>query len=312
MSGRSRLPSTHAKSPACPEFDNLPTQTATLPNGIELCYVEEGQGLPLVFIHGLLGDWRSWQPQWDSFLARGYRCISYSRRYSFPNINEIASPNHSALVDADDLAGLLDALGIPAAILIGTSYGAFTALALAVHHPERVMAMVATEAPMMKYADFSKEGAALRVEFERRTEAAAQAFRRGSDAQAVRMMTDAINGRESSSANTGHALQRRIANVNAMRALMLSTDPFPFLSPQQLRGITVPTLLLVGERTPPIHDAVFRNVCAAMPQARVSRVHGAGHGVHRDKPQEFNAIALEFLEYAITSAPRAIPMEETR
>jgi len=296
------LPFTHAESSARPEFDNLPTKTANLPNGVGLCYVEEGQGLPLVFIHGLLGDWRSWQPQWDAFVARGYRCISYSRRYSFPNVNEIASPNHSALIDADDLAGLLDALGIPAAILVGTSYGAFTALALAVHHPQRVVAMVATEAPMMKYADFSKEGAALRVEFERRTEAAVQAFRQGSDAQAVRMMTEAINGSESSSANTGYALQRRIENVNAMRALMLSTDPFPLLSPQQLRGIAAPTLLVIGEQTQPIHEAVFRNVCAAMPQARVGRVQGAGHGVHRDKPQEFNAIALEFLQHEIRLA----------
>ena len=306
------MPSTQAKSSTRPEFEKLPTQSAKLPNGVELCYVEEGQGLPLVFIHGLLGDWRSWQPQWDAFVAQGYRCISYSRRYSFPNVNEIASPKHSALVDADDLAGLLDALGIPAAILIGTSYGAFTALAFAVHHPRRVMAMVATEAPMLKYADFSKEGAALRVEFVRRTEAAALAFRQGSDAKAVRMMTDAINGSESSSANTEHALQRRIANVNAMRVLMLSTDAYPLLSPEQLRGIVAPTLLVVGERTQPIHDAVFRNVCAAMPQAHVSRVQGAGHGVHRDKPQEFNAIALEFLQHEIPSSQQANPMGETR
>jgi esterase len=307
------LLSPQAKDGTSLDFYDLPTRAARLQNGIELCYVEQGQGLPLVFIHGLLGDWRSWQPQWDAFLAQGYRCLSYSRRYSFPNANEIASPDHSALVDAADLAGLLDVLGIPAAILIGTSYGAFTALAFAVHHPERVTAIVATEPPMMKYADFSEQGAALRAEFELKTEAAAHALRRGNDEEAVRTMTDAINGGEASSANTGQALRRRFENAKAMRALMLSTDPYPFLSSQQLREITAPTLLVVGERTQPIHDAVFRNVCAAMPQANVTRVHGAGHGVHRDNPKEFNAVTLQFLQGEIELPPaRAIPLEETR
>ena len=301
------MPSVQADNGTTLNFYDLPTRTARLHNGIELCYVEHGKGLPLVFIHGLLGDWRSWEPQWDAFLAQGYRCLSYSRRYSFPNANEIASPKHSALVDAADLAGLLDVLGIPAAILIGTSYGAFTALAFAVHHPRRVMAIVATEPPMMKYADFSKEGAALRAEFERRTEAAARALRQGNEEEAVRTMTDAINGGEASSANTGHALQRRFKNANAMRALMLSTDAFPLLSPQQLREITAPTLLVTGERTQPIHAAIFRNVCAAMPQARVTRVNGAGHGVHRDNPKEFNAIALQFLQREIASRREQSP-----
>ncbi|SEF22127.1 Pimeloyl-ACP methyl ester carboxylesterase [Variovorax sp. NFACC28] len=307
MAGRNRLTSVQTDDHKALNFHDLPTRTARLRNGIELCYVEQGNGLPLVFIHGLLGDWRSWQPQWDAFLAQGYRCLSYSRRYSFPNANEFASPDHSALVDAADLAGLLDALGIPAAILIGTSYGAFTALAFAVHHPGRTLAIVATEPPMMRYADFSHEGKVLRAEFERKTEAAAHALRQGNDEEAVRTMTDAINGGEASSANTAGALQRRFENAKAMRALMLSTDPFPLLSPQQLREIAAPTLLVAGERTQPIHDAVFRSVCAAMPQARASRVHGAGHGVHRDNPSEFNAIALQFLQRQIESLPRAIP-----
>jgi pimeloyl-ACP methyl ester carboxylesterase len=302
----------HAESRKTPSFFDLPTRTARLPNGVDLCYVEQGNGVPLVLIHGLLGDWRSWQPQWDAFVAQGYRCVSYSRRYSFPNANECASTDHSALVDAADLAGLLEVLGIPAAILIGTSYGAFTALALAVQQPERVVAIVATEPPMMKYADFSEEGAVLLAEFKRKTEAAEYALRQGNDEEAVRAMTDAINGGATSSANTGDALRRRFENAKAMRALMLSTDPYPFLSPQQLQEIAAPTLLLVGEQTQAIHDAVFRNVCAAMPQARAIRVTAAGHGVHRDNPEEFNAITLHFLRCEMDSQPRAVPNEERR
>jgi len=304
------VPSTPIQKGEAQDFDSRTTQTAKLSNGVELCYLDEGQGVPIVFIHGLLGDWRSWQPQWSAFLAGGYRCISYSRRYSFPNANKIASTDHSVLVDVADLDGLLDVLGIPEAILIGTSYGAFTALAFAVHKPQRSIALVATEAPMMKYADFSKEGAILRVEFEKKSEAAGRAFLQGNEEEAVRLMTEAINGRAPSTANTAIALQRRVENANAMRALMISADPFPLLTPEQLQAISSPTLLVVGERTRPIHAAVFRNVCAAMPQAHIVQVYGAGHGVHRDKPDEFNAIALQFLNSGLETPLGSMPLEK--
>lgn len=52
----------------------------------------------------------SWEAQWDAFTAN-YNCVTYSRRYSFPNRNDMPSPDHSALDEAQDLRLLLDALG---------------------------------------------------------------------------------------------------------------------------------------------------------------------------------------------------------
>jgi pimeloyl-ACP methyl ester carboxylesterase len=58
----------------------------------------------------------------------------------------------------------------------------------------------------------------------------------------------------------------------------------------------MPVLLMAGERTPPIHAEIFRNVCAAMPQAERVLIDGAGHGTSRDNPALFNATVLDFLE----------------
>lgn len=276
-------------------LDDLPLSKAVLPSGVELHYAISGTGPRLIFIHGAMGDWRSWEPQWDAFVAAGYQCLTYSRRYSFPNRNDMPSPDHGALQEAQDLAGLLDAIGWDNAILVGSSYGGFTALALAVARPERVMAVVAVEPPMMKYAEFSEAGRQARDAFRRETiEPANAAFRAGQDEEAGRIMTGGINGAVSA-ATTPQAMQRRLQNLRAMRMLALSSDEFPLLSPAQVAALTMPVMLLSGQRTAPVHREIFNNLVQAMPAARVLRVPDAGHGVTREQPAVFNAQVLAFL-----------------
>jgi len=265
-----------------------------LPNGIELHAARAGQGDPLVFIHGAMGDWRSWASQWPAFTAH-FECLSYSRRYCFPNRNTQASPDHSALEEADDLLLLLDLLGWPRVTLVGSSYGGFTALALALKAPHRVKALVAVEPPMMKYALRSAEGAAVVADFRARViEPANAAFREGRDADAVRIMTGGISG-AGNSVNEGEAMARRLQNVLAMKRLALSSDEFPWLEPQALAALPMPVLLMSGAATPAVHRAIFGEVCKAMPQAQVQIVEGAGHGVSREQPEAFNQRVLAFL-----------------
>ena len=276
------------------DFESLQPRAWTLPNGVQLHSVREGRGTPLVFIHGAMGDWRSWAAQWPAFRPH-FDCISYSRRYSFPNQNDMASPDHGALHEALDLALLLDAMGIDRAILVGSSYGAFTALALAVQSPQRVQAVVAVEPPMMKYAHCSPQGRAVAEAFRREVIAPANAaFLAGQDERAAQIMTGGINGGQFP-VNTGEAMARRLQNLRAMKMLALSSDEFPLLSPQQLGQLAMPVLLLAGQQTQPVHRAIFENVCAAMPQARHAWVAGAGHGVTREQPEAFNRLALDFL-----------------
>jgi pimeloyl-ACP methyl ester carboxylesterase len=276
------------------ELETQQAQPLRLESGVELHQVSAGQGLPLVFIHGVMGDWRSWAPQWEPFCAR-FRCTTYSRRYNWPNRNTVPSPDHSALVDAEDLRGLLDSLGIERAVLVASSYGAFAALALACTDAQRIAAIVAAEPAMLCYADFSEAGRAERTRFTAATvEPANAAFRSGDDALGVALMTGGING-AASPLNQGAALDRRQQNALAMRMLALSSNEFPLLPPEKLAALPMPVLLVSGQDTPAIHAHTFANVAAAMPQAQVVRVPGAGHAVSRDQPERFNALALEFL-----------------
>jgi pimeloyl-ACP methyl ester carboxylesterase len=277
-----------------PSIEREPLRCLRLPTGVELHHVQAGVGGPLIFVHGVMGDWASWAPQWAAFTPH-FRCLSYSRRYNHPNRNDMPSPDHSALVEAQDLIGLMDALEIPRATLVASSYGAFVALALAVAQPARVRALVAVEPAMMGYAQFSDRGQAEWARFRTQVvEPANAAFRQGDDEGGALLMTGGIH-HAGSAATQGSQLRRRLQNARAMRMLALSRDEFPLLPPAALADLPMPVLLVTGELTPPVHAEVFRNVCAAMPQAAVARIAGAGHAVPRDQPEAFNALALDFL-----------------
>ncbi len=276
-----------------------------LPSGIELNYVrggrDAGSAQTVIFIHGAMGDWRAFRPQWDVFTQQ-FDCISYSRRYSHPNPNPMETRQHNALVDAEDLEGLMDALGIKQAILVGSSYGGFTALAMALRAPERVRAVVAVEAPMMRYALQSREGEQIARDFlATSAEPARAAFERGDDAAGVALLTGGIVGKSPSDIPAA-VMERRMLNAKAARSLALSDDEFPMLDAEKLAGLAMPVMLVSGMETAPVHDAIFKAVAAAMPQAQAFKVPGAGHSVSQQVPEVFNELVLDFLKTSLTEA----------
>lgn len=281
-------------------FKDLNPVPVRLPSGIELNHVRAGSGPCLIFIHGAMGDWRSWAPQWAAFTP-SFDCISYSRRYSHPNPNPMNTRSHNALVDAADLEGLMDALGIAEAVLVGSSYGGFTALAMAVRAPKRVRAVVSVEAPMMRYAQADDDGARVAEAFlDAAARPARAAFERGDDAEGLSILTGGIIGKRPDDIPAA-VLERRMQNVNAARSLALSDDEFPWLAPEALAALDMPVLLMTGADTAPVHAAIFGAVVKAMPGADIQVVEGSGHAVSQQQAEAFNARVLQFLADTVLS-----------
>src|SRR6185436_1351290 len=150
-------------------------------------YLEKGRGLPVIFVHGGLDDYRAWQPQLEPF-AQSYRVIAYSRRYNFPNNNPHIRPDHSAIIEAEDLAALIKKLKLGRVHLIGHSYGALTALFLAVKHPELVRTLVLAEPPVLGWAQDRSQGKVLYDEIMVNLwKPTGDAFRRRDPEQALRV-----------------------------------------------------------------------------------------------------------------------------
>ncbi|MEZ5652883.1 MAG: alpha/beta hydrolase [Burkholderiaceae bacterium] len=274
---------------------NITPTPIKLASGVTINYARAGSGPALFFIHGAMGDWRMWASQWEPFTAQ-FDCISYSRRYTQPNSNPLLTDDHSAFVDAEDLLGIMDGLGIEKAVLVGSSYGGFTALALAVQAPERVLAVVSVEAPMMRYGQMTEAGAKVVQEhLETSSWPARDAFLRGDDRQGVAILTGGIMGIAPEDI-PADVLERRMGNALSARSLSVSRDAFPLIEPDALAALPMPVLLVSGAKTAPIHAAVFAQVRAAMPDASVSMIPDAGHSVALQQPQAFNAAVLAFLE----------------
>src|SRR5438874_12337901 len=108
-------------------------------NGTDIYYHEEGEGQPVVFLHGMTSCGEAWFQQFEAFRHR-FRVIGYD---SVNHGHSSNSPRDEPEPDrADELEGFLSALGIERPILAGNSMGGGTLLRWAARHPGYARALI--------------------------------------------------------------------------------------------------------------------------------------------------------------------------
>ena len=109
--------------------------------GVRLAFRDSGGGgVPIVLLHANTGTSLSWEPQFASFAAAGYRTIAFDRRgwgQSFPDPQSGAQPASVA----EDLAALVDHLALPPFHLVGVAGGGFVALDYAAWRQDRLRSL---------------------------------------------------------------------------------------------------------------------------------------------------------------------------
>ena len=108
-------------------------------NGINLHYQERGDGDPLLLIMGITADGSVWEPHVSAW-EKSFRCILPDNRGV--GLTDKPSGGYTTAQMADDLAGLLDHLGLEKVRIVGVSMGGAIALQLALRHPNKVSSMV--------------------------------------------------------------------------------------------------------------------------------------------------------------------------
>jgi len=114
-------------------------------NGVRIAYVDEGEGEPILLIHGFASSVAAnWiDPQWVRTLTQaGRRVIAYDNRGHGQSEKLYEPERYGAPEMAEDAGRLLDHLGIDRADVLGYSMGARIAAFLTFAHPERVRSVI--------------------------------------------------------------------------------------------------------------------------------------------------------------------------
>lgn len=277
-------------------------KSASVGDGVALHYVERGDGEPIIFVHGLLSDASFWTRQLDGFADAGFRAIAYSRRYNSPNENKLR-PNHSAAVEAEDLAALIAHLELENAHIVGYSYGAYTALMLALERPDLVRTLTLGEPPIASWlADLPGEQSEagrshLTKLMGRGVIPTKAAFESGMDETALRTMFDCIGGDGAFDRLPAFVKNKCWQNIVELKAIVSSNDPYPSVDREEVRRLDVPTLIMSGSES--IATAKFTDpeLERLIPKRLRKRVvlQGATHIMWVEQPVRSREVVLEFI-----------------
>ena len=107
------------------ETQAVPEVKSVFINGDSIHYVDIGNGDPIVLVHGIMGDYRTWEAQMDDF-SRNNQVIAYSLRDGYPNKQILDSAaDYSLSQNTNDLIELLKALKLGPVHLVGYSSWSF-------------------------------------------------------------------------------------------------------------------------------------------------------------------------------------------
>lgn len=256
-------------------------------NGINLKYDEQGQGEPLLFLHGLGSQGEDWGFQ-VPFFASHYRVVTVDLR-GHGESDKPAGP-YSVSMMADDVVGLLDALKIESAHIVGLSMGGMIAFQLVVDRPERVRSMVIVNS-----------GPAL--------------VARGLG-EWLRIQQRLLLARLFGPSRTGVFLSKRLfpkPDQEAIREQFVErwalNDPDAYLAAlraivgwsvmERIGEIRCPVLVISGDRDYTPQD-VKEAYTARIPGAQFLVVEDSGHATPVDQPDVFNKSVLKFLESGVS------------
>ena len=264
-------------------------------NGYPYAYREAGSGVPIVLIHGSIGDYRVWTTQLAAFSKRN-RVVTPSLRHYYPEPwTGTARPgeegNFSIEQHASDVAAFIKALNLGKVHLLGWSRGGAVVNAVAKRAPEVIRTLIledgtidiaGMENPAMREAQ---------AEFTRRFDALKACIRKGDLEGGARTFYDTTGG-----PGTWDRLpqSRRQSALDNLRTTLAESGR-PLTTPAQVAAYDFPILALRGERSPARYELTYAEMRRAMlaagrtPFAPTMVIPKAGHAMHLDNPAAFNA-----------------------
>ncbi len=248
-------------------------------HNIDLSYDRSGKGVPLVLIHGFPLDLSIWDAV-VPLLENDFDLIIPDLR-GFGESSTVDTP-YTMLDFANDIAGLLDFLGVEKAALAGHSMGGYVALAFAKAYPDRVKGLALVSSQAAADAPERKAG---------RYKTARDVAEKGVDVVAEAMTSKlSANEKVQEFANLLMKAQSPAGVIGALKAMAEREDFMPVIS-----QFTFPVALIHGDADALIPIDRAKEIKSALPVAQLVKLKKAGHMPMMEFPKE-TAEALKKLK----------------
>ena len=262
-------------------------------NGIRLHYELLGdRGIPLVLVHG---SWDS-RDDWGevvSPLAESYRVLAFDRRGH--SRSEHIPGQGCVREDVADLAALIEHLGLAPAWVAGNSFGASISIRLACQHPELLRGLIAHEPPLFSLLADDAVVAPMLEDVKRLIGAVVERIAAGDHAGAAEQFVETVALGLGTWVQIPPESQKAMIE-NAPTFLDEANDPEALaFDTTWLEGFSKPTLLTMGDQSPPTFAPVVRLLSAALPHAEVVTIQGAGHVPHSTHPVAYVDLLRRFI-----------------
>jgi len=262
-------------------------QPIQVPAGdVELAVDVRGEGVPVLFVHGFPFDRTMWRHQLAT-LSRVRRIAPDFRGVGDSGVPP-AADGYSLTRYADDVVAVLDAFGVRQAVLCGLSMGGYVIFELLRRHPERVRALILADTKPQADSAEAKRGR------EALTQVAQQEGQDGVIEQLLpRLLAPATQATQPEVAGQVREMARRWSVpglVGALRVLRDRPD-----STETLRGVRVPTLVLVGSEDEIAPPDTAHAMAQLIADAQYHVVPAAGHIAPLEQPLAASRLLADFL-----------------
>lgn len=261
-------------------------------NSLLLAYDDNGIGLPVIFLHAFPLNRQMWAGEVQALLEdQRYRLVRLDWR-GFGE-SEIASSSTSPVLStmdtfADDVAGLMDQLGISRAVLCGLSMGGYVAFAFAHKYPERLSGLIladtrpgtdiaearANREKVAQLAENEGTGVIADIQLPRLISDYTRQYYPHVETR-VRQLIDAATPQGIAAASRGMAIRNDLTTL--------------------LAQIPCPTLVIRGEEDALISSQAAREYAAQIPGAQFVTIPHAGHLSNLEQPHLFITALRQFL-----------------
>jgi len=259
-------------------------------NGQQIYYEMHGDGEPLILIMGIGGDSTMWTPYQVPAFSTNYQVIVLDNRDA--GRSSKATSSYTIADMADDVAGLMDGLGVERAHILGISMGGMIAQEFALRHPNRLNKLILTGTGAA--AGRAKFDPIMVWNFVKQNDADGQAFA----AQQFIWLFSTEFLRNHQAVDQTLALFASNPNQFSPEAYVRQAEAYvKHDALDHLGNVKAQTLVISGEQDRLAPPWIARELADAIPDAKFHLVDGSGasHALILERPDDFNKLVMDFL-----------------